>query len=166
MCFVTAALFAGSMLHYSTRLIVSGLFIEAMLASIVSLTLFLREVYFAIEIFEIGLPALAREKATIAACMHNTARSRPLSPDLFREVTLLRTNVDCSNFRLRWFQVVRVNLDRPVGGDRMAIEFESVTRVTSGCKWAPVGSSATLVSSPTEIRRTLGRPSNSREPAP
>src|ERR1700745_2356070 len=54
-CFLIAALFASSMLHYSTRLIVSGLFIAAMLASIVSLTLFLREVYFAIETFEIGL---------------------------------------------------------------------------------------------------------------
>ena len=54
-CFVIAALFASSLLHYSTRLIVSGLFIAAMVASIVSLTLFLREVYFAIETFEIGL---------------------------------------------------------------------------------------------------------------
>jgi hypothetical protein len=61
--FVIAALFASSMLHYSTRLIVSGLFIAAMLASIVSLTLFLREVYFAIETFEISLPAVT-EKAT------------------------------------------------------------------------------------------------------
>ena len=58
-CFVIAALFASSLLHYSTRLIVSGLFIAAMVASIVSLTLFLREVYFAIETFEIGL--LARD---------------------------------------------------------------------------------------------------------
>jgi Protein of unknown function (DUF2721) len=56
-CFLIAALFATSMLHHSTRLIVSGLFIAAMLASIISLTLFLREVYFAIETFEIGLPA-------------------------------------------------------------------------------------------------------------
>ena len=64
-CFVIAALFASSMLHYSTHLIVSGLFIAAMLTSIVSLTLFLREVYFAIETFEIGLPAGAR--ATTAA---------------------------------------------------------------------------------------------------
>jgi Protein of unknown function (DUF2721) len=56
-CFLIAALFATSMLHYSTGLIISGLFIAAMLASIVSLTLFLREVYFAIETFEIGLPA-------------------------------------------------------------------------------------------------------------
>ena len=56
-CFLIAALFATSMLHHSPRLIISGLFIAAMLASIVSLTLFLREVYFAIETFEIGLPA-------------------------------------------------------------------------------------------------------------
>jgi hypothetical protein len=55
-CFLIAALFATSMLHHSTRLIVSGLFIAAMLASIISLALFLREVYFAIETFEIGLP--------------------------------------------------------------------------------------------------------------
>ena len=52
------------MLHYSNRLIVSGLFIAAMLTSIVSLALFLREVYFAIETFEISLPAGEREKAT------------------------------------------------------------------------------------------------------
>ncbi len=63
-CLVIAALFASSMLHYPTHLIVSGLFIAAMLASIVSLTLFLREVYFAIATFEIGLPAGTREKAT------------------------------------------------------------------------------------------------------
>lgn len=63
-CFVIAALFASSMLHYSIHLIVSGLFIAAMLASIVSLTLFLREVYFAIETFEIGLPAETRQEVT------------------------------------------------------------------------------------------------------
>jgi hypothetical protein len=63
-CFVIMALFASSMLRYSTRLVVSGLFIAAMLASIVSLTLFLREVYFAIETFEIALPAGTRQKAT------------------------------------------------------------------------------------------------------
>jgi Protein of unknown function (DUF2721) len=57
-CFLIAALFATSMLHYSTRVVISGLFIAAMLASIVSLTLFLRET------FEIGLPAEAREDAT------------------------------------------------------------------------------------------------------
>ncbi|HVO61122.1 MAG TPA: DUF2721 domain-containing protein [Terriglobales bacterium] len=56
-CIVIAALFASSMLHFSIRLIVIGLFIAAMLASIVSLSFFLREVYFAIETFEIGLPA-------------------------------------------------------------------------------------------------------------
>jgi hypothetical protein len=63
-CFLIAVLFASSMLHHSTRLIISGLFIAAMLASIVSLTLFLREVYFAIETFEIALPPGARQKAT------------------------------------------------------------------------------------------------------
>ena len=62
-CFVIVALFASSLLQYSTRLIVTGLFIAAMLTSIVSLTLFLREVYFAIETFEINLPAKTREKA-------------------------------------------------------------------------------------------------------
>lgn len=55
-------LFAGSTLHYSNRLIVSSLFIAAMLASIVSLTLFLRDAYFAIETFEISLPEVTREK--------------------------------------------------------------------------------------------------------
>ena len=63
-CFVIAALFASSMLRYGTRLIVSSLFIAAMLASIASLTFFLREVYFAIETFEIGLPAGARKQTT------------------------------------------------------------------------------------------------------
>lgn len=63
-CFVIATLFASSMLHYSIHLIVSGLFIAAMLTSIVSLTLFLREVYFAIETFEIGLPAETRQEVT------------------------------------------------------------------------------------------------------
>ena len=63
-CFLIAVLFASSMLHHSTRLIISGLFIAAMVASIVSLTLFLREVYFAIETFEIGLPARTPEKST------------------------------------------------------------------------------------------------------
>jgi hypothetical protein len=63
-CFVIAALFASSMLHYSIRLAVIGLFIAAMVASIVSLTLFLREVYFAIATFEIGLPAGAKRQST------------------------------------------------------------------------------------------------------
>ena len=63
-CFLVAALFASSILHYSSRLTVSGLFIAAMLASIVSLTLFLREVYLAIETFEVTLPAGTRERAT------------------------------------------------------------------------------------------------------
>src|ERR1700741_924844 len=63
-CFLIAALFASSMLRYSTRVIVSGLFIAAMFASIVSLILFLREVYFAIETFEIGLSRGTVEEAT------------------------------------------------------------------------------------------------------
>lgn len=63
-CFVVVALFASSLLRYSTRPIVSSLFIGAMLTSIASLTLFLREVYFAIETFEIGLPAGTRQRAT------------------------------------------------------------------------------------------------------
>ena len=39
-CFVVAVLFASSMLYYSTRLIICGLFIAAMLTSMVGLTLF------------------------------------------------------------------------------------------------------------------------------
>ena len=62
-CFLIAALFASSMSRYSTRVIVSGLFIAAMFASIVSLILFLREVYFAIETFEIGLSTGTRGEA-------------------------------------------------------------------------------------------------------
>jgi ABC-type uncharacterized transport system permease subunit len=46
-CFIVAVLFASSMMHYSTRQIICGLSIAAMFTSIVSLTLFLREVYFA-----------------------------------------------------------------------------------------------------------------------
>lgn len=62
-CFVVAVLFASSMLYYSTRLITCGLFIAAMLTSMVGLTLFLREVYFEIETFEIALPVGTRQKA-------------------------------------------------------------------------------------------------------
>ena len=62
-CFVIAALFASSMLRFSVHLIVSGLFIAAMVTSIVSLFLFVREVYFAIETFEIALPAEMRQEA-------------------------------------------------------------------------------------------------------
>ena len=65
-CFVIAALFASSMLHHSIYLIVSGFFIAAMLTSIVSLTLFLREVNLAIETFQIGLPAGTRKRSTAA----------------------------------------------------------------------------------------------------
>jgi phosphoglycerol transferase MdoB-like AlkP superfamily enzyme len=63
-CFLVAMLFASSMLHHSTRVIISGLFIAAMFASIVSLALFLREVYFAIETFEIALPAATRQRSS------------------------------------------------------------------------------------------------------
>jgi Protein of unknown function (DUF2721) len=61
-CLVIAALFATSLLHSSTRLIVIGLFIAAMLATIASLILFLREVEFAIGTFEVGLIVETREK--------------------------------------------------------------------------------------------------------
>jgi hypothetical protein len=60
-CFLIATIFASSMLPSVTRLIVSGLFISAMLASIVSLMLFLREVSYAIETFEVDLPGQARQ---------------------------------------------------------------------------------------------------------
>lgn len=56
-CLVVASLFASWMLRYPTRFLVAGLFILAMLSSIISLVLFLREVFFAIETFEIALPA-------------------------------------------------------------------------------------------------------------
>jgi hypothetical protein len=57
------------MLHYPTHQIVAGFFVAAMVTSIVSLTLFLllREVYLAIETFQIGLPAEARERSTAIA---------------------------------------------------------------------------------------------------
>ena len=61
-CFLIAALFASSMLHYSTHLMVSGFFVAVMLTCIASLSLFLREVFFAIQTFDIGLPAEIREK--------------------------------------------------------------------------------------------------------
>ncbi len=63
-CFVIASLFASSVLHHSTRIFVTSLFVVAMLSSIVSLILFLREVFLAIGTFEIGLPA--RKRATAA----------------------------------------------------------------------------------------------------
>jgi Protein of unknown function (DUF2721) len=66
-CVLIALLFASSSLRYSIRVTVSGLFIAAMLTSIVSLTLFLREVYYAIATFEIALPAQMREETTYAA---------------------------------------------------------------------------------------------------
>ena len=50
------------MVHYSIQQIVSGFF-AAMLAAIVSLTFFLREVYFVIESFEITLPEAHPRKA-------------------------------------------------------------------------------------------------------
>jgi hypothetical protein len=62
-CFVIASLFASSMLHDSTRFFVGTLFILAMLSSITSLILFLREVFFAIETFEVGLPSKERAAA-------------------------------------------------------------------------------------------------------
>jgi hypothetical protein len=74
-CLVVAALFASSLLHYSTRLIISGLFIAAMLASIGSLVLFLREVYFAIETFEISLPVATAEEPT-GRRMHTAQRQK------------------------------------------------------------------------------------------
>jgi hypothetical protein len=75
--FLIAALFASSMLHYSTHLIVSGFFVAVMVTCIVSLTLFLREVYLAIETFDIGLPAEIREKRTDRR-MHQRASDKPL----------------------------------------------------------------------------------------
>jgi hypothetical protein len=59
-CFVIASLFASFMFRYSGRLFVSSLFIVAMFSSIISLVLFLREVFLAIETFEIALPAKKR----------------------------------------------------------------------------------------------------------
>jgi Protein of unknown function (DUF2721) len=73
-CFLLAMLFASSMLHHSTRLIINGLFIAAMLASIVSLALFLREVYFEIETFEIALPAGTRRRASHASSTASAGR--------------------------------------------------------------------------------------------
>jgi len=61
-CLVIAALFASSMLRYSTQMVVSGLFIAAMLTSTLRLALFLWEVYFAIETFEIGLPSRTQQQ--------------------------------------------------------------------------------------------------------
>jgi Protein of unknown function (DUF2721) len=66
-CCVIAALFGSSMLHYPTHQIVAGFFIAVMVTSIVSLTLFLREVYSAIETFQIGWSAEARERSTAIA---------------------------------------------------------------------------------------------------
>ena len=54
-CVVIAVLFASAVLHTSHRLLVSGLFILAMLTSITSLSFFLREVFLAIHSFKVSL---------------------------------------------------------------------------------------------------------------
>lgn len=71
-CFVIAALFASSFVQFSTRLIVSGAFIAAMAASILSLSLFLREVSLAIQTFQISLPGTT---ATATDLLAKTAQS-------------------------------------------------------------------------------------------
>jgi hypothetical protein len=68
-CSVIVTLFASSMLSFSIRVIVSGLFIAAMLASIVSLSVFLREVSLAIETFEIALPPARHPTETDGAAI-------------------------------------------------------------------------------------------------
>jgi len=55
-CFVIATLFISSMVHFSVGKIVATLFVAAMAGSIGSLMFFLREVFLAIQTFEIGLP--------------------------------------------------------------------------------------------------------------
>lgn len=77
-CFVIAALFANSLLHYSIRVVVIGLFIAAMLTLIGSLALFLREVYFAIGTFEIAMPANVRDDAT--DCRKHAAQGQDWEP--------------------------------------------------------------------------------------
>ena len=62
-CLLIASLFASAILRHSTRVIVSALFVSAMLASIASLIFFLREVFLAIQTFEIGIPRTTTEPA-------------------------------------------------------------------------------------------------------
>src|SRR5215469_661342 len=63
-CLLIASLFASAILHYSTRVIVSGLFVVVMLAFIASLILFLREIFLALHTFEITLPWTTPQSAT------------------------------------------------------------------------------------------------------
>jgi len=63
-CLLIASLFASAILHYSTRMIVSGLFVLAMLAYTVSLICFLREIFLALQTFEIVLHRMTPEAAT------------------------------------------------------------------------------------------------------
>jgi hypothetical protein len=55
-CFVVATLFISSMVHFSVGKVVATLFVAAMISSIGSLMFFVREVFLAIQTFEIGLP--------------------------------------------------------------------------------------------------------------
>ena len=73
--------------------------------------------------------------------MQQTAEVGRFPIGSFREVTLLRTNFGCSDFRLRWLQSYRLTLDRPVAGDRKTKEFENVTTRPVGC-WVPLSISA------------------------
>ncbi|HWC16639.1 MAG TPA: DUF2721 domain-containing protein [Terriglobales bacterium] len=63
-CILIASLFASAILHYSTRIIVCGLFIFAMLAYTLSLMFFLREIFLALQTFEIVLQRMTPQSAT------------------------------------------------------------------------------------------------------
>ena len=59
-CLVVATLFISAIVHFSVGKVVVVLFVVAMVSSIGSLSFFLREVFLAIQTFEIGLPKTTR----------------------------------------------------------------------------------------------------------
>jgi len=74
-CLLIASLFASAILHYSTRVIVSGLFILAMLAFILSLILFLREIFLALQTFEVTLPWAMSDRHSQALEVRSSAKA-------------------------------------------------------------------------------------------
>ena len=72
-CVVIVLLFGSAMLHHVSRMLVAGLFIVAMLASIASLVFFLREVFLAIETFRIGLAQEDKKKGSDGESLQHSA---------------------------------------------------------------------------------------------
>ena len=79
-CLLIASLFASAILHYPIRVTVSVLFVLAMLASIVGLSFFLREIFLALQTFKTAL-LRTRPEPTADRRMHAAPRPKqPASP--------------------------------------------------------------------------------------